>query len=144
MAGAKVKLDEIPRIWSVDLLRDHAFDAELRPRLGHLRAIADDMTAEMDHGRRTAQQGFEIRLAFELRQPSRCSRPNAKYTSSPGVSLWPCKAENDVVPLGSTARRPNRRRSHGIARPTFEILRCFPISGGRCTVVPGTFDEQGT
>src|SRR5271156_5926339 len=30
----------------VDLLRDHAFDAELRPFLGDARAIADDMTAE--------------------------------------------------------------------------------------------------
>jgi hypothetical protein len=34
-----------------------------------LRAIAHDMTAETDHGRRAAQQGFETRLAFERRQP---------------------------------------------------------------------------
>ena len=34
-----------------------------------LRAIAHDMTAETDHGRRAAQERFETRLAFEQRQP---------------------------------------------------------------------------
>ena len=36
-----------------------------------MRAIADDVTAESDHGWRTAQQNFEreTRLAFEQRQP---------------------------------------------------------------------------
>ena len=94
----------------VDLLRDHALDAELRPFLENVRAVADDMAAEAEACGASRSRASSRAFAFEQRQPHQI------------LAVEMQQIEREIHQLG-------RRDPHAPARP--RMTSCRPAAPRR-------------